>query len=257
MDTYQQSRETEAFLDALQGISPQTVSACDGWTAHEVTAHLAAGAAEVTRHLDPYLEGRAVPRTRGFEEREPFYRAMEDHRLRSQLAVEEERMRRAIGEVLNREPEAVIPWTGRHMAVSAFIPHMRNEFAVHRWDVTGDDALGDELLGQLDLTVHAVRVLGPLLLARGRAHDPAAGEDFRVRLRASGAPDVRVIVESGRACVELGGDGEEGEEESGVELSQAARVLVLWGRRPGRREQFRSDLPSADLARLQALLSGY
>lgn len=65
------SRVAEAFLDARQYTAPQTVSACEGWTAHEVTAHLAPAAAEITRHLEPYLAGEPVPPTRSFEEREP------------------------------------------------------------------------------------------------------------------------------------------------------------------------------------------
>ena len=32
-------------------------------------------------------------------------------------------------------PGAVIPWTGRRMAVAKFIPHLRNEHALHRWDI--------------------------------------------------------------------------------------------------------------------------
>jgi hypothetical protein len=45
-------------------VAPEVVSACEGWTAHEVTAHLAAAAAEIIRHLQPYLHGEPVPKTR-------------------------------------------------------------------------------------------------------------------------------------------------------------------------------------------------
>lgn len=55
-------------------------------------------------------------------------------------------MRSVITEVLAREPDAVIPWTGRQMKVAKFIPHMRNEHALHRWDVAGDDSTSLELL---------------------------------------------------------------------------------------------------------------
>jgi hypothetical protein len=34
-------------------------------------------------------------------------------------------MRAVLEEVLAREPDAVIPWTGRHMAVAKFVPHLR------------------------------------------------------------------------------------------------------------------------------------
>jgi hypothetical protein len=42
-----------------------------------------------------------------------------------------------------------------------------------------------------------------------------------------------------------------------VELDSAARQLFIWGRRPDDRGRLRSHLAQADLARLQALLSGY
>lgn len=76
MPYIERSREAEAFLDARQHGAPEGVSACEGWTAHEVTAHLAAAAAEIVRHPEPYLDGRPVPATRSSEEREPPYRAM-------------------------------------------------------------------------------------------------------------------------------------------------------------------------------------
>ncbi|MGH3547451.1 MAG: maleylpyruvate isomerase N-terminal domain-containing protein [Pseudonocardiaceae bacterium] len=159
MPTIDRSREAAAFLDARQYTAPEVVSACEGWTAHEVTAHLAAAAAEITCHLEPYLAGEPVPRTRSFEDREPPYRAMGDAELLRRLDVEEEKMRGTIEQVLAREPEVVIPWT----------------------------------------TEHAVSVLGQILVRRGHEHDPAPQEDFHVRLRAENASDVRLVVEAGPA----------------------------------------------------------
>lgn len=178
----ERSKEAEAFLDALQGTAPEVVTACDGWTAHEITAHLAGTAAEITRHLEPYLRGEDVPATQSFEVREAPFRAMDDPTLRRRLEVEEEKMRSVIAQVLAQKPDAVIPWTGRQMPVAKFVPHMRNEFTIHRWDFAGDGEIGVDLLGQQDLTEHAVTVLGKLLMARGTKHDPGAGEDFHVRL---------------------------------------------------------------------------
>lgn len=248
------SREAAAFLDARRHTAPDAVSACVGWTAHEVTAHLAAAAAEVTRHLEPYLAGEPVPPTRTFEEREPPYRAMDDATLCRRLEIEEERMRSVLAQVLDQEPDAVIPWTGRHMAVAKFLPHLRNEFALHRWDVVGDDDAGDELLAQPELTEHAVAVLGAILVRRGRERDPAPDQDLHVRLRAGAAPDVRLVVEAGRARLELAHDRAD---EPYVELDPAARTLLIWGRRPDRRGRFRSHVDQPTLGRLLALLSGY
>ena len=248
------SREAEAFLDARQYTAPEIVSACEGWTAHEVTAHLAAIAAEITRHLRPYLAGEVVPKTRTFEEREPPFRAMDDASLCRRLESEEATMRKAIAEVLAREPDAIIPWTGRQMAVAKFLPHVRNEFAVHRWDFAGDDDTNIELLSQPELTEHAVGVLGEILVRRGREHDPSPYEDFAVALRAGNTPDVRVVVHAGQAGLHL---SDQQADEPHVELDPAARTLLIWGRRPDQRCRVRSHLTQPELSRLQALLSGY
>jgi hypothetical protein len=42
-----------------------------------------------------------------------------------------------------------------------------------------------------------------------------------------------------------------------VDLDAAARHLFIWGRRPDDRGRLSSHLAQPDLARLQALLSGY
>lgn len=248
------SLEAEAFLDALQGSAPEVVTACDGWTTHEIVAHLVAGAVEITRHLDPYLQGEEVPPTQGFEQREAPYRAMDDPVLRQRLDVEEAKLRSLLDQVLAREPEAVIPWTGRQMPVAMFVPHMRSEFAIHRWDFAGDGEAGPELLARPELTEHPVTVLGHLLLSRGADDDPGRGEDLAVRLRAEGSRDVRLVVEGGKPRLEL---AEEDTDEPYAELDAAARTLVIWGRRPEPRERFRSHMDAPTLARTLALLSGY
>lgn len=66
MPNIQRSREAEAFFCARQHTAPEVVSACEGWTAHEVTAHLTGAAVEITRHLQPCLKGDPVPTTRTF-----------------------------------------------------------------------------------------------------------------------------------------------------------------------------------------------
>ena len=154
------SVEATAFLDALQDSAPESVSACSGWTTHEVIAHLAGGAAEVSRHLRPYLAGDPVPATQSFEVREAPYRDMDDPVLRRRVGEEEAKMSVLIDQVLAGQADAVIPWTGREMSVAAFVPHMRSEFALHRWDTAGDDDTSWAMLGQPDLLVHAIGVLG-------------------------------------------------------------------------------------------------
>jgi uncharacterized protein (TIGR03083 family) len=247
------SRESEAFLASRHDVAADEVSACDGWTAHDVTAHLAGIAVEITRHLEPYLAGEPVPATRSFEEREGPLRALPDDELCRRLEHEEEAWRTVMDDVLGADPEAVIPWTGRNMAVAKFWPHVRNEFAIHRWDIVGDDDTGAELLGQQDLTEHAVEVLGEILTRKGRTHDPSPDDGFAVRLRSDATSDVRLIVDGGGARLECTDQGPG----PVVVLDRAARTLVIWGRRPDRRGRFRSSVDQATLARLQSLLAGY
>jgi hypothetical protein len=248
------SREATAFLDTIDRTAPQAVSACEGWTTHEIAAHVTGIAVEVIRHLDPYLNADPVPETRSFEEREAPLQAIEHQALLRRLDAEEERMRRLVDDVLAREPGAVIPWTGRHMAVAKFIPHLRNEHALHRWDIAGDDDASGELLGQLDLVDHSVGELGAVLLVAGRQHDPEPDSDFGVRLRVAGQPDLRVIVDHGQATLAWAGQEDD---EPAVEMDAGARQLFIWGRRPDHRGRLRSRLAQPQLARLQALLSGY
>ena len=250
----ERSAEAEAFFTAIEVTAPELVSACEGWTAHEIAAHITGNAVEIVRHLEPYLQGDPVPKTRSFEEREAPLRALAHADLLARLDRDEQRMRTVIADVLTREPEAVIPWTGRQMAVAKFIPHMRNEHALHRWDVVGDDATSRALLAESDLVEHSVGVLGAILLVAGRKHDPDPDSDFRVRLRSVGQPDLLVTVERGNATLVWAADERD---EPYVELDSAARQLFIWGRRPDDRGRLRSHLAQADLARLQALLSGY
>jgi uncharacterized protein (TIGR03083 family) len=250
----QRCAEAEAYFEALQDRHPETVSSCAGWTIHEVTAHLTGIAAEVSRHLAPYLEGELVPLTQSFEVREAPYRAMRDNDLRARLETEETRMRSLIDEVLALDREAIIPWTGREMVVAKFIPHLRNEFAIHRWDVCGDDDLGDRLLAQPELTEHAVSVLGAILLRKGLSKDPDSEGPFAVRLKSPGTVDVRVIVEGTGGFLEL---SDADADEPFLEMDAAARVLLIWGRRPDRRSRVRSFVSAETLARLATLLAGY
>jgi hypothetical protein len=248
------SPEADAFLETINDTDPHAVSACDGWTTHEIAAHVTGIAVEVTRHLEPYLQGDPVPATRSFEEREAPLQAIDHGHLLQRLEAEELRMRSVVADVLEENPDADIPWTGRRMSVAKFIPHLRNEHALHRWDLAGDDEISYRLLAQTDLIEHSVEVLGSILLAAGRAHDPEPDADFSVWLHSESQRDLRVVVEDGTATLVWSDDRRE---ESGVELDAAARLLFAWGRRPDRRGRILSHLPQRQLARLQALLSGY
>ena len=248
------STEAEAFLTSVEAAAPDAVSACAGWTTREVAAHVLGNAIEVVRHLEPYLQGDPVPQTRSFEEREAPLRAAGHRTVLNRLAQEDERMRTVVAEVLAREPDAVIPWTGRQMAVAKFLPHLRNEYALHRWDVAGDDDVGASVLGSPDLVEHSVGELGGILLVAGRRHDPAPTEDLRLVLRAAGQRDLRVDVEGDFARL-VWVDGESSG--AAVDMDAAARHLFIWGRRPDGRGRVRSGASQSELARVQTLLGGY
>ncbi len=252
----ERSAEANAFLATVTTTAPNAVSACDGWTTHEIAAHVAGIAVEVIRHLDPFLQGDPVPATRSFEEREAPLQAMEHQALLTRLEDEEQRMRAAVDDVLAKDREAVIPWTGRQMAVAKFVPHLRNEHALHRWDIAGDDDTSLELLAGTDLVEHSVEVLGRILLRAGRDHDPDPDAPFAVRLRSTGQRDLRVVVTDGDAGLDWAGEDDPSGEPV-VEIEPAARELFIWGRRPDARGRIHSDLTQPQLARLQALLSGY
>jgi hypothetical protein len=86
----ERSREGVAFIETIDKTAPQAVSACDGWTTHEIAAHVTGIAVEVIRHLDPYLHGDPVPETRSFEEREAPLQATEHALHRWDIAGDDE-----------------------------------------------------------------------------------------------------------------------------------------------------------------------
>src|SRR5438094_680113 len=74
-----------ALLEALQELPPSARTACEGWTAHHIVAHLAAGAKEIADLVEERLDGRPGRPTRGFEERETPFRAVRHDQLLEDL----------------------------------------------------------------------------------------------------------------------------------------------------------------------------
>ncbi len=242
--------EAAAFLEALEVTQPDALTGCAGWMAHEAVAHLAAAGVEVALNLEAHGEGRPVPATRGFEEREAPYRAMGDADLRAVLPRSIERVAEALDAVLSAEPDAVVPWTGRQMVVATFVTHLRSELAIHRFDLVGDDETGTKLLGQPELTDHAVAVLGRALVARGAGSVP---DGFSAVVAAPGARDVVVLVDEDGPRLER----RETAADPAVVGDPAARLLFLWGRRPGDPRRLVAPQGGEVLAQLEALLAGY
>jgi hypothetical protein len=248
------SPEATAFFESAQSTDPRCLSACAGWTAHEVTAHVTGIAVEVIRHLDPFLAGDPVPATRSFEEREAPLRELAPAALLSRLDSAEVAVRELIATVLDGDADAVIPWTGREMAVAKFVPHLRNEYTLHRWDIVGDDETSAGHLGAPDLIEHSVSELGEILLRKGRRDDPDPDDDFAARLHTPDQPDLVVTVSGDSARISLAADRTDATPT--LSLDRQARHLLIWGRRADHRGAL-SDLTPEALARLQTLLSGY
>ncbi|KQX62712.1 maleylpyruvate isomerase N-terminal domain-containing protein [Angustibacter sp. Root456] len=246
--------EAEAFVDALDATPPDAVTACRGWTTHELIAHLASGADAFADQVEAHLDGRPVPEFGAWDVREPPYRAMDDRTLRRRLVSAERRMSEQFRIMLDADPTVAVPDVGWGLPVAELVTHMRQEFAIHRWDLVGDDELGATILGRPDLIDHSVRLLGESLLRNGLARDPRPGEPLEVRLRCTEQPDLVLHVESGAGRLAFAAPHDA---PNVIEMDPAARLLVLWGRHPQGAHRLRSSLTPPDLGRLQAVLVGY
>ncbi|WP_245850583.1 hypothetical protein [Mycobacterium angelicum] len=94
--------------------------------------------------------------------------------------------------------------------------------------------------------------VGRPLLAKG-VKRLRPGEHIDARLRVPDADDVVISADAGRATIALA----EPRGPATLETDAAARVLLLWGRRPGDPARICSRVGPAALGRLRRLLSGY
>ncbi len=243
--------EWQPFVDAVQQRRPDVGTWCKAWTVRDIVVHQAGNADELARVLGAHLAGEPVA-TRGFSEREAPLRAMNETDLWAAL-------RRNMA-VLSQVTEAAddvpadtdVAWTGRTMKVPWFAEHMREELVLHGWDITGDDAAAQARLAQPWMTTHSVLAVGKPLLVKG-VKQLRPGERVEARLRVDGADDVVVRADSESTAIELADpDGA-----ATLETDSAARVLLLWGRRPADPSRICSRVGPQTLGRLRALLSGY
>jgi uncharacterized protein (TIGR03083 family) len=227
--------EAEALLAAIGDVPPDAPTACADWRAHDLVAHLAAGAREIAELVERKLDGRPGRPTRGFEEREAPFRALDHDRLVDRLVAEGVR-KLAAYEALAAHDDPWLEFTGARLSAAQLAVHSRSEAALHRWDLVGDDDTSRRLLGQPDLAVHAARVLtampalaesGPALAARAAG---AGRPDLTVVLRTGAPPDVVIALAPGSGGVEV----VPGAPPADLALTLPAhhRTLVLWGRRP-------------------------
>lgn len=245
--------EYEAFVEALERTPANSVTACAGWTAHDVLAHVVAGGGEVARLVDEHLTRKPVSDTRGFEEREKPFREIADDALRRSL-IGPSFLEDLLTKAAAHDADATIPFTKMDFTFEQLAIHARSELALHRWDLVGHDSVGRALLAKPDLTVHSVRVLdGMSVLNEWITHRrERAGlddcEPFKVCLRTADAPDVELLVISSSVSLRMSTTQGNG---PCIESSAEDRLLMLWGRRP---RSARSYLDPEDFRRCDSLL---
>ena len=224
--------EGREFIETLMSSRSSRLTACQGWTVHEITAHLAAGSQETTDLIENHLAGGTPRDTRSFDDREAPYCAMEDRLLRPLLFEQVERAKRARDRLAAHVDDAV-PFTGRLMHAAEFVMHSRSERTLHRWDIVGRDEVGWEMLAQPELTVHAIKILTEMpVLAEAFENRLRAAkhqlEDFHVVLRSE--PHDDVIVSRANGVLEVRTESVE-DRRVDAYLEPATRLLALWGRR--------------------------
>jgi hypothetical protein len=243
--------EWQPFLDAVQQRRPDAGTWCEAWTVRDIVVHQAGNAAELARVLGAHLEGEPVA-TRRFEEREGPLRALSDSDLWAAL----HRNMATLNEIAEAADEVSadmdVAWTGRTMKVPWFAEHMREELVLHGWDITGDDAAAQARLTQPWMTTHSVLAVGRPLLARG-AKQLQPGERIEARLRVPRSDDVLVTADADRTTIGLA----QHEGPATLETDVAARVLLLWGRRPADPSRICSRVGPKTLGRVRSLLAGY
>jgi hypothetical protein len=224
--------EGAEFVATLLAAPPSQLTACQGWTVHEITAHLAAGSREIADLIENHLAGGEPRATRSFEERERPCREMDDATLRTLLFEQVARSTTA-RERLADSPDDVVLFTGLNMRAADFVMHSRSERALHRWDIVGRDDVGWKMLSQPELTLHALKILTEMpiltetLSNRLRAANYRAS-DFTVVLRSESQDDVTITLKDGGMSVRSESPVDR---EVDAQLDASARLLALWGRR--------------------------
>ncbi|OBE92709.1 maleylpyruvate isomerase N-terminal domain-containing protein [Mycobacterium sp. 852002-10029_SCH5224772] len=243
--------EWRPFVDAAQRRGPDAGTWCEAWTVRDIVVHQAGNAEELARVLGGHLAGEPVA-TRGFAEREDPLRALNDADLWDALC---DRMG-ALGEVAaaadGLPADTDVAWTGRTMKAPWFAEHMREELVLHGWDITGDEPAARAALAEPWMTTHSVLAVGRPLLAKG-AKQLAPGERIDARLRAEGTDDIVLAVDSDQITIGFA----EPAGPATLDTDPAARVLLLWGRRPADPSRIRSRVGPEALGRVRRLLGGY
>jgi uncharacterized protein (TIGR03083 family) len=243
--------EWEPFADAVQQRRPEAGTWCEAWTVRDIVVHQAGNAEELARVLGAHLEGEPVA-TRGFEEREGPLRALNDADLWDALRDRMATLNEVAAAADDIPADTDVAWTGRTMKAPWFAEHMREELILHGWDVTGDDLAAQARLAEPWMTTHSVFAVGKPLLAKG-AKQLGPGERIEARLRVPDTDDVLVSYDAQSTTIGLA----DPEGPATLETDAAARVLLLWGRRPADPARICSRVGPAALGQVRRLLGGY
>jgi hypothetical protein len=214
-----------AFISSLCDVEATAPTWCSGWSAHELTAHVAAAAEERANLIEDHLAGRPSRATRSWEVREPPFRAMPDAALRKRLVEHAVRFEEDVAVL----PEGdTVVYTGWAMTAQRLRMHSHSEAVLHRWDLVGDDDVSVRLLSDPAMVTHALAVFDALpALVEAQRWRSANFLTRQVILRSGAGHDVVVMPGEGLSA---NPDGQ------GVviELRPHELPLVLWGRCPAR-----------------------
>lgn len=238
-------------MDAVRRHGPDAGTWCEAWTVRDIVVHQAGNAEELARVLGGHLAGEPVA-TRGFEEREAPLRALNDADLWDALTERMATLNDVAAAAEGVSADTDVAWTGRTMKVPWFAEHMREELVLHSWDITGDEPAARARLAEPWMTTHSVLAVGRPLLAKG-AKQLKPGERIEARLRADGTDDVVVAADPDQVTIGFA----EPDGPATLETDAAARVLLLWGRRPADPSRIRSRVGPETLGRVRRLLGGY
>ncbi len=223
--------EADELFSTLLSKPPTAPTACAGWTAHDLVAHLAAGAQEMAVLTEEAVAGKPPRETRPLHDREAPFVALDDGALRERLVVEALRLNAAIEALGAVAGGGTVYFSGRNLGPSDLVMHGRSEAAIHRWDLAGDDTISAELLRQPELTIHALKVLNEMppseiesIDRRGCAAGPRT---TGVTFASPGQPDVAVVSDVTGTRLEL----VEPTHAPTASADAAVRLLALWGRR--------------------------
>ncbi|CAM3396427.1 maleylpyruvate isomerase N-terminal domain-containing protein [Mycobacterium colombiense] len=243
--------EWAPFVDAVRRHGPDAGTWCEAWTVRDIVVHQAGNAEELARVLGGHLAGEPVA-TRDFEEREAPLRALNDADLWDALTERMATLNDVAAAAEGVSADTDVAWTGRTMKVPWFAEHMREELVLHSWDITGDEPAARARLAEPWMTTHSVLAVGRPLLAKG-AKQLKPGERIEARLRADGTDDVVVAADPDQVTIGFA----EPDGPATLETDAAARVLLLWGRRPADPSRIRSRVGPETLGRVRRLLGGY